>query len=278
MKMLKQSGTILLLFFVTFPALINYFSFYECSLKMDKPMIMKEMPFWSITEGPRLHHSNISSCSVELIGGDSSRNMYGAWPVCTKILTKNPLIYSFGIGGDVSFDIGMRKRYNASIFCYDPTINRERFEAISRKTSGLYFQQFGLGSHDGVINFYKSENPKIGSMVSTPNLKGYKAEPAIAAPVLTLSSLIAINKHSWIDIVKIDIEGEEFNIFKTMDLAALRVSQVLIEFHARFYDDGWQAQRDIYQKFKVCGWTLVHESVSKEEVVFVRSPLRSVLM
>lgn len=214
--------------------------------------------------------SGTTSCFVETLGGDPNNDMYGAWPVCTNIIPKNPLVYSFGIGSDVTFDIDLKQRFNASVFCFDPTIESTTFEQIRKNATGLLFKQFGLGHDDEVINFYRSNDPKIGSLVSTPGLQGYQRNPHLRAPVLKLSTLLAIYKHSWVDLIKMDIEGGEYNVLGGVNLVALPASQVLVEFHSRFFPDGWRMQKELTQKFEKSGWKLAHESKNKEEVVFIR--------
>ena len=213
------------------------------------------------------------SCEMKSVGGNPKKNNYGAWPVCTNLLPANPLVYSFGIGGDVSFDVSMVKQYNArAIFCYDPTITPAAFTNLTKgKDQHLSFEQIGLGATDSVIDFYRSKDPRIGSLVTTPGLKGYKPEPYLTAPIRQLSSITTMLNHDWVDLIKLDVEGAEFDIFSQVDLQALPTSQLLIEFHARLIKDGWEKQKQIYQRFAEAGWELAYEQPGrKEETIFVR--------
>ena len=220
-----------------------------------------------------------SSCHIERVGGNPKNKNYGVWPVCTNLLPSSPLVYSFGIGSDITFDVSMVQDYGAeSIFCYDPTVDKDHFAKLvatynsSNISDQLHFSQIGLGESNGIVKFFKSENPKIGSLVSTPGVKGYQSQPHITAPVLELSSLVAMNRHEWVDLVKLDVEGAEFDIFSAMlDVNKLPTSQILIEFHARMFPNGFEEQEKIYQKFIAAGWEMAYEQPgSKEEVVFIR--------
>ncbi len=216
------------------------------------------------------------SCQIKVVGGNPNANNYGSWPVCTNLLPDSPLVYSFGIGGDVSFDVSMVKDYGAkSVFCYDPTIDKDKFTKIvanSNCTDHLHFSQIGVGESNGTIQFFKSKSPKIGSLVSTPGLEGYETTPIMTAPVLDLTSLVAINKHEWVDLIKMDVEGAEFDIFSNrLDYERLPSSQILIEFHARLFPNGFDQQEKIYQNFFAAGFELAYEQPKrKEEVVFIR--------
>ena len=70
--------------------------------------------------------------------------------------------------------------------------------------------------------------------------------------------------------MKMDIEGGEFDVLGDIDLVALPASQLLVEFHSRFFPDGWQMQKEVSERFENSGWKLVHESRNREEVIFIR--------
>ena len=87
---------------------------------------------------------------------------------------------------------------------------------------------------------------------------------------MDFDSFRRVNQHEWVDVLKADIESAEFDMLLNMDLTQLRTSQLLVEFHARWYENGWQAQKKIYRRLEDAGFELVHESPTKEETVFVR--------
>lgn len=48
-------------------------------------------------------------------------NTYGDFFVCPLLLNENSIIYSFGIGEDMSFDNVTSMNHNCHVFCFDPT-------------------------------------------------------------------------------------------------------------------------------------------------------------
>mmetsp|Transcript_5006 Transcript_5006/g.11031 ORF Transcript_5006/g.11031 Transcript_5006/m.11031 type:complete len:127 (-) Transcript_5006:555-935(-) len=103
---------------------------------------------------------------------------------------------------------------NATVACFDPTIDQNRFAQIGGTgDSRLKFFQIGLGPVDGEINFYKPTNPTLGSMVSTPGLSGFYKQPSITAPVRRVASILRDLGDKHIDFLKVDCEGCEFSVF-----------------------------------------------------------------
>ncbi|MCX6262782.1 MAG: hypothetical protein NTY95_18425, partial [Bacteroidia bacterium] len=48
-------------------------------------------------------------------------NRYGGFYVCPEFLNRNSIIYSFGIGEDISFDKAMIENHDCQVFGFDPT-------------------------------------------------------------------------------------------------------------------------------------------------------------
>ena len=48
-------------------------------------------------------------------------NEYGGFFVCPDYLTENSIVYSFGIGEDISFDLDIVRNHGCSVFGFDPT-------------------------------------------------------------------------------------------------------------------------------------------------------------
>lgn len=245
--------------------------FDHCQLPLRGALVQQDKVQQDKPQKPVVYERG--SCQVGTVGGNPSNHNYGAWGVCTNLLPPDPLVYSFGIGVDVSFDVAIVRDFGArAVFCYDPTIDKEYFAKISNgKDKNLLFSQLGAGASNDVIHFYKSKDPRIQSLVSTPGLSGYNIEPYLTAPVHEISSIAAINKHSWVDLIKLDIEGAEFDLLLQADLRLLPTSHILVEFHARMFEEGWDKQSQVYERFFAAGWELAYEQPKKkEETIFIR--------
>jgi hypothetical protein len=123
------------------------------------------------------------------------------------------VIYSFGINGESSFEAEMLDRVpSANIWGYDFSVDGWGKQIPQNERHRVFFKKAGLGSTDEDRQF---------------------------PPFYTLPTLMAQNNHSYIDIMKIDVEGSEFtaldaamDAFSDSDRGGvLPIGQVMIEIH-----------------------------------------------
>ncbi|XP_031563741.1 methyltransferase-like protein 24 [Actinia tenebrosa] len=166
---------------------------------------------------------------IRRIGGERSETTIeprpfgadGAWDVCfdtnVGLIPGSCIVYSFGIGRDFSFDDGMAN-YGCHVFSFDPTIG----QPDHRRPNGVEFFNIGLSSFD-----------QEGSGNNSEKL------PKSQWKTRTLASVINELGHEkgFIDIVKMDIEGDEWKCLRQMlkDGTLRRyVRQLSIELHLFF--------------------------------------------
>ena len=228
------------------------------------------------------HPIDDSRSLITRIGGSAKNDFYGYWPVYNygELLPQNLRVYSVGIGGDISFDRAIANLRNASVVCLDPTISRLRFETRvlwGKADSRLQFYPIGLAKADGNISFFKSLNPRLGSMVSKPGLPGFQKKAAIVASVRRVTTLMRELGDDHIDFLKVDCEGCEFDVFTKEgigDLLSKRAAsplQIAIEFHDRLVPHGSRKRAAVMAYLKSQQYVHVYTEYSKqEELLFVR--------
>lgn len=58
-------------------------------------------------------YRELSGCTLKMYGGrpaKSGKEKYGGWTMCSEGVRKGAVVYSFGIGSDVSFDYAVLRR------------------------------------------------------------------------------------------------------------------------------------------------------------------------
>jgi hypothetical protein len=99
-------------------------------------------------------------------------------------------------------------------------------------TDNHFYVPLGLAHFDGILNLF---TPKVGDQFTREHreARNGRENTTVSIPVQTLHSIMNGLGHSYIDILKIDIEGGEFEIFEQMhQLGTLNmVGQLMFEAH-----------------------------------------------
>ena len=201
---------------------------------------------------------------------------YGGFNIAADyIKTSNPIVYSFGIGEDISFDRAVIEKYNAKVYGFDPTPKSIKWISAlkSDKCWGGVFESFtffpyGISDCDGKVKFYLplNENYVSGSVISRNELN---TEP-IEVEMYSLASIMKMLGHNAIDILKMDIEGLEFEVIPNILENKIEIGQICLEVHGRFSDDGYLKTIKMIKQLKQVGYRICHISDNKEEITFVK--------
>lgn len=155
---------------------------------------------------------------------------YGSWVACPDIIHPNSVIYSVGIGRDLSFDLALINRHAVTVHAFDPTPASVQWVRSQTLPSALICHAIGLASFDGTLDFFAPK--KATSFHYTP-VKRYRVASGalIKAPVRKLKTIMQELGHDKIDLLKIDIEGGEYDVIADIVSETLPIAQLLAEFH-----------------------------------------------
>lgn len=79
--------------------------------------------------------------------------------------------------------------------------------------------------------------------------------------------------HAKIDILKMDIEGTEYDVIEDILDSKVTINQILIEFHDRFFDNGKKKTETAIETLSIKGFKLFAISDSFQELSFVNEEL-----
>jgi len=166
---------------------------------------------------------------------------YGGWDIPINAnLNKNSIVYSGGVGEDMSFDLKLNDKYNCNIVLIDPTQRAiNHYENVQKyyNTYGYIFieniqpdyinhicdlkpnfSKFtylnkGLHNAKGTLKFYKQTNTSYVSQSLVPNMFGNEYD---TVEVDTIKNIMSELGHTKIDLLKLDIEGSEVDVLEQM--------------------------------------------------------------
>jgi FkbM family methyltransferase len=157
---------------------------------------------------------------------------YGGWTICPYGLNQDTLVYSFGIGEDISFDLAVIEKHDVQVFAFDPTPRSIQWLEAQELPERFKWYGYGIADYDGVAQFHPPENPEHISHTIIDPIK--KVGNPIEVHVYRLRTILDDLGHDRIDVLKMDIEGAEYAVIQDMVASGIQVKQLLIEFHHNF--------------------------------------------
>lgn len=166
---------------------------------------------------------------------------YGGWYIPIKnMLNKESIIYSGGVGEDISFDIKLQSKYNCNIYLIDPTvksikhfeeckkyfcdktfkftggIQKDYYDNIKNETPNMdkiSYIETGLWDKKTKLKFYKqsNENYVSQSLISNMFTSNYDI-----VNVDSIRNIMNDLGNTTIDLLKLDIEGAEIVVLDKM--------------------------------------------------------------
>lgn len=154
---------------------------------------------------------------------------YGGWRIPDGAVGEGDICYCVGAGGDISFDLELIHRYGAVVRAVDPV--QEYGDEALRQVGGdpsFSFRVAALAVRDGPIRM-QSHHEASSASLSAAGL--YETEDWTEVAGLTLTSLMREFGDDHIDLLKLDLEGLEYELVPSLDLDALGVRVFAIQLH-----------------------------------------------
>lgn len=158
---------------------------------------------------------------LELLG-----SVGASWWIPKNQVKKDWVIYSGGVGEDISFDQELIKKYACTVFAFDPTPRAVAY-ADKHTIKNFIFFPIGLWKENRILKFFSPADTKNVSH-SIVNLQ--KTVNYFKAPCITIKSVMSRLGHTKIDLLKLDIEGAEFPTIDRMLADGIYPNVLAIEF------------------------------------------------
>lgn len=142
-------------------------------------------------------------CSVERFGSED-----GCWDFNPDLLTSESIIYSVGVGEDISFDLALIDKFGATVHAFDPTPRSIKWVEEQKTPAEFKMYDYGIAGFDGEALLYPPDNPDYISHSVVGKVSN--RSKAIKVPMFRLSTVMKNIQHSRIDLMKMNIEGGEY--------------------------------------------------------------------
>ena len=149
-------------------------------------------------------------------------------------LGQGSVMIDMGLGFDADFSQAMIARFGLTSYGYDPTRKHlPALQAIAAGSGGrFHVQPAAISPKPGTAQFYESRENVSGSLMAEhPNVRN-DAVDTYDVQLLTLAEVFDRCPHGRADLVKMDIEGSEYEVLESVDDEVLRrADQWVIEYH-----------------------------------------------
>ena len=198
---------------------------------------------------------------VECAGLERLGSPYGGWVVPTGLIRPDWICYSGGVGTDVSFDLELIDRHGVTVDAFDPTPRSAAYVRQISVPDAFRFHAWGLAGADGPQTFWLPRDDDHVS-VSIDNLQ--HSTRSFVADCRTVPSVMRELGHSTVDLLKLDIEGAEFEVLPSLLEAGVRPTVICAELHRRTEVAEMVALVD---RVRDAGYDVVH--LHRSDVTFV---------
>ena len=179
------------------------------------------------------------------------------WTICPTGLGPDSIIYSAGVGSDITFEHALVKNFQCRIVLIDPSPTGVKTMGLSENMIPQFrFFPVALAGHSGKVTLappLDAEGDSWFAQSDAPGLLQVASED--------VGSLMQRNGHAHIDLLKLDIEGCEYEVIESILKHRLSIGQIAVEFHHGILP-GFTRGQTIQTMLKLIthGYTLVDQT------------------
>lgn len=192
-------------------------------------------------------------------------SQYGGWAVEPQRIPNGAIVYSAGIGFDISFDLALIERYNAKVFAFDPTPPVIQWLDGQWLPEQFVFVPVAIGGSRRRALLWPPQDPNHVSHSAIPA----EGRPPVEVEMHTVSALMADFGHTELDVLKLDIEGAEYEAVPELLESGVRPTQLLLETHFRRGPWGTADAEELLASILDCGYRMVYHGAAGDTYSFV---------
>ncbi|HUG39827.1 MAG TPA: hypothetical protein VMM12_05045 [Longimicrobiales bacterium] len=180
------------------------------------------------------------------------RAEHGGWWICPQAVRPGDVAYSFGLGGDLSFERALAEVYGARVFAFDPAPSVEPAAATGRPEALRHFRMSVGGKNE------RREVPLPGGR-------------AVSARVLRLPSHMRMLAHRRVDLIRLDVPGVEADVIADLVRMDVDVHQLLVGFEASRTTESRDRVEAAVTALRAHGYRVFHVSPDRRVLSFIRT-------
>jgi FkbM family methyltransferase len=201
----------------------------------------------------------------------------GTWTIYPQAIGAGSVVYSFGVGKNIEWDLAMIENHRVELHAFDPTPRSVDWIRSIDLPDLFQFHPIGLSDNDGEIEFF------VPAREHKVNFSSHKSRspdnPTVKCPVRRIATLMNDLGHQRLDIVKMDIEGAEIEAIPDLLQSSILPGQLLVEFHYNYPAISFQLFASLIAKLRSHGYlifdisergyefSLIHRSIVNQATI-----------
>jgi len=155
---------------------------------------------------------------------------YGGWYVPNDLIDDGWMCYCVGAGHDVSFDLALISEYGARVRAFDPFEFYES-EALTAAHGDprFSFHCVAIATQDGPLEMVGRQDEERGNVSAVGHADDKRG--SFVLPGRTVTSLMTELGDNPVQLLKLDLEGLEYDVVPSLDLRAIGVQVFLVQLH-----------------------------------------------
>ena len=196
------------------------------------------------------------------------------WTFINGKLGADSVVYSLGVGDNVEFDLDLIDRFDVKVYAFDPTPYAKEWVATQDLPEKFIFFPWAAAGEDGTLRLYRriSRRGKRAKVMWTAENEAGDTDDFIDSPAYTVHTIMEKLQHERVDVLKMDVEGAEYDIIEGLKQATHLPEQLLIEFHHRFPGIGKERTAASIDILANLGYKIFDISETGREIGFVLNP------
>lgn len=233
-------------------------------LKLNANSFRRKLRLRLTTSNSKIVHlSRTVSCLHKWYGSS-----YGGFYINPELLHEQSVVYSFGIGKDITFDMACIKKHKCRVYGFDPTPKSINYIKSIKSHPLFQFYPYGISTDTGYQKFFLPINKThvSGSIIINETLNN---ENTIEVLMKSFKDITDELGHTKIDVLKMDIEGAEYTVLESIVNSKVAIDQILVEFHDRIDISGEPRSKKVVELLHEKGFEIFAVSLSYEEISFI---------
>jgi FkbM family methyltransferase len=177
------------------------------------------------------------------------------WHLYLPALDAPSVVYSAGAGRDVTFELELAARVGCTVHLFDPSpTGRATMEAPENRHPLIEFEPIGLAGTTGRFGFAPPLDDAEGSFY----VDAAASDPDTTLYCEDLTTIMARLGHTRIDLLKMDIEGAEYDVIEHIRARAIPIGQLCVEFHPFMGETHFRRTHEALEALRGLGYRVIH--------------------